>query len=64
MIYDVLIAFLGGAFTAALKVVFSQIKGIKLGVKALLRAQMIRDSRRIRGSGNDSKCRKPYNLYH
>ena len=43
MIYDVLIAFLGGAFTAALKVVFSQIKGVKLGVKALLRAQMIND---------------------
>lgn len=48
MIYDILsnfgiIAFLGGTFTAALKVVFAQIRGIKLGVKALLRAQMIND---------------------
>ena len=43
MIYDVLcdlgiIALLGGTFTIALKTAFAQIKGIKFGVKALLRA--------------------------
>ena len=34
---------LGGAIIFALKTAFSQIKGIKLGVKALLRAQMLGD---------------------
>ena len=48
MTYEILcdlgiIAFLGGIFTVALKTAFVQIKGIKLGVKALLRAQMISD---------------------
>ena len=36
-----LIALFGSALVTALKIVFYQIKGIKLGVKALLRAQMI-----------------------
>ena len=48
MSYEILsdigiIALLGGAFSAAIKMAFMQIKGIKLGVKALLRAQMIND---------------------
>ena len=46
MVYEILkdfglISFLGASFIAVVKVIFSQIKGIKLGVKALLRAQMI-----------------------
>lgn len=46
MAYEILcdlgvIGLLGGIFCGALKIAFSQIKGIKLGVKALLRAQMI-----------------------
>lgn len=56
MIYDVLcdlgiIALLGGAFTVALKTAFAQIKGIKLGVKALLRAQMIGDYNKFMEKG-------------
>lgn len=48
MTYDILcdlgiIALLGGIFSLGLKTAFSQIKGIKLGVKALLRARMISD---------------------
>ena len=46
MTYEILcdlgvIGFLGAIFCGVLKIAFSQIKGIKLGVKALLRAQMI-----------------------
>lgn len=36
-------AVLAGVLTFAMKTAFNQIKGIKLGVKALLRAQMIAD---------------------
>lgn len=48
MIYDILcdlgiIALLGGIFTVMLTKAFAQIKGIKFGVKALLRARMISD---------------------
>lgn len=38
-----LLAVVGGIIVATIKIVFSQVKGIKLGVKALLRAQMISD---------------------
>jgi hypothetical protein len=38
-----LVAAFGFCLVATIKVVFSQIKGAKLGVKALLRAQMIGD---------------------
>lgn len=46
--YDILrdlgvIAVVGAFLIGTLKIVFSQIRGIKLGVKALLRAQMIGD---------------------
>jgi hypothetical protein len=34
---------LGGLFAGVIKMLLSQIKGVKLGVKALLRAQMIED---------------------
>lgn len=48
MTYEVLrdlglIAAFGVALVTIIKVTFSQIKGIKLGVQALLRAQMIHD---------------------
>jgi hypothetical protein len=36
-------ALIGAIFVAVIKVLFSQIKGVKLGVKALLRARMIDD---------------------
>ena len=47
-IYEILrdlgiIAVLGGAIVAILKVVFAQIKAVKKGVQALLRAQLIAD---------------------
>lgn len=48
MTYEVLrdlglIAAFGAIILAIVKITFSQIKGIKLGVQALLRAQMIHD---------------------
>ncbi len=46
-----IIALLGGAFVLALKTAFAQIKGIKLGVKALLRAQMLDDYNRFMEKG-------------
>lgn len=46
-----IIALLGGAFIFALKTAFAQIKGIKLGVKALLRAQMLDDYNRFMEKG-------------
>lgn len=36
-----LLSVVGGVLAVTIKIVFSQVKGIKLGVKALLRAQMI-----------------------
>lgn len=36
-----LLAIVGGVLAAAIKIVFYKVKGIQLGVKALLRAQMI-----------------------
>ena len=38
-----LVAALGATLLAIVKITFSQIKGVKLGVQALLRAQMIHD---------------------
>lgn len=38
-----LVGILGSSMVATIKIVFSQIKSIKLGVQALLRAQMIAD---------------------
>ena len=48
MIYDVLrdlgiISAMGAAIIATIKITFSQIKSVKFGVQALLRAQMIHD---------------------
>lgn len=56
MIYDILcdlgiIALFGGALVLVLKTVFAQIKGIKFGVKALLRAQMIGDYNKFMEKG-------------
>ncbi len=47
-IYEILrdlgvLALIGGILWCALKFAFAQIKGVKLGVQALLRAQMIHD---------------------
>ena len=47
-IYEILrdlgvIALIGGVLFGVLKIAFAQIKGVKLGVQALLRAQMIHD---------------------
>lgn len=36
-----LLTLVGGILAVTIKIVFSQVKGIKLGVKALLRSQMI-----------------------
>ena len=38
-----LFALVGSVLTVTIKIVFSQVKGIKFGVKALLRAQMLND---------------------
>lgn len=46
-----LLAVVGGILAATIKIVFSQVKGIKLGVKALLRAQMISDYNKFTEQG-------------
>jgi hypothetical protein len=46
-----LLAVVGGILAATIKIVFSQVKGIKLGVKALLRAQMISDYNKFMEQG-------------
>lgn len=56
MVYKILcdlgiVAVFGGAVAGIVKVIFSQIKGIKLGVKALLRAQMIGDYNKFMEQG-------------
>lgn len=54
--YDILrdfgvFAILTAIFVGVIKVLFSQIKGVKLGVKALLRARMIDDYKRYMEEG-------------
>ena len=52
MLCDIgLIAAFGSSLIATIKIVFSQIKGVKFGVKALLRAQMIGDYNKFMEKG-------------